>query len=94
MTVEQLEETLWSWARVSRGSKELWEKLEFHIIQKIGLLNPRGICFGYWAFTRAPHSMDAAMDLLETHYQKIKDNHMHYDLKMLQGMPKRHPVNQ
>jgi len=24
MTVEQLEETLWSWARSSRGSKELW----------------------------------------------------------------------
>jgi len=63
-------------------------------MRKIGLLNPRGICFSYWSFSRAPHHMNAVMDLLEVHYQKIRENHLHYDLKMLQGMPKRHPTNQ
>lgn len=64
------------------------------MINKIKLLNNRGVCFGYWAFSRAPHRMDEVMDLLEKHYQKITDNHLHYDIKMLQGMPKRHPINQ
>ncbi|MBS1889679.1 MAG: hypothetical protein JST59_00170 [Actinobacteria bacterium] len=71
MSLEQLEETLWSWGRSSRGTKELWEQLQFHVLHKIGLLKPRGVCFAYWSFSRAPHHMDEVMDRLEEVYTKL-----------------------
>lgn len=38
--------------------------------------------------------MDGVLDLLEKTYSNTTINNIHYDLKMLEGMPRRHAVNE
>lgn len=55
-SLEQFEDIVWSWGRIGKGDKELWECLEKEIVRRVSQFKPRQLSFMYYSICSTTHS--------------------------------------